>query len=49
MEWLHKAVAAGFKNVDLLKNQKDFDVLRDRDDFRKMVAELDASELKDKN
>ena len=41
--WLRKAVAAGFKDVAALKQDKDLDALRDRADFRKLVSDLGAA------
>jgi tetratricopeptide (TPR) repeat protein len=43
MDWLKKAVAAGFKDVKQLKTDTDLDALRQRDDFKKLVAELEAA------
>jgi tetratricopeptide (TPR) repeat protein len=48
MEWLRKAVAAGFKNVDLIRQDSDLDALRDREDFKKLVAEVEAIAAKAK-
>jgi len=42
MAWLQKAVAAGFKNVADLKQNKDLEALRERADFRKLVSGLEA-------
>jgi serine/threonine protein kinase/Flp pilus assembly protein TadD len=42
MAWLHKAVAAGFKNARHMKQDKDLDALRDREDFKKLVADLES-------
>jgi serine/threonine protein kinase/tetratricopeptide (TPR) repeat protein len=42
MAWLQKAVAAGFNDKDRLEFGKDFDSVRDRADFRKLMAELEA-------
>jgi superkiller protein 3 len=42
MAWLHKAVAAGFSNAAHMKQDKDLDALREREDFKKLVAELEA-------
>jgi hypothetical protein len=42
MAWLKKAVAAGYKDVTRLNQDKELDSLRDRADFRKLVAELEA-------
>jgi tetratricopeptide (TPR) repeat protein len=44
MTWLQKAVAAGFDEKDILTACKDFDSLRDRADFRKLLAELEAKQ-----
>jgi len=41
MAWLHKAVAAGYKNARHMKQDKDLDALRDREDFKKLLAELE--------
>jgi serine/threonine protein kinase/tetratricopeptide (TPR) repeat protein len=43
MGWLKQAVAAGNKNVEHMKKDKDLDALRDREDFRKLIAELEKS------
>jgi tetratricopeptide (TPR) repeat protein len=43
MAWLQKAVAAGFKDVAGLKQDKDLEALRDRADFRKLVSDLEAT------
>jgi eukaryotic-like serine/threonine-protein kinase len=40
MDWLRQAVAAGFKNVKWLKEDKDLDALREREDFKTLLAEL---------
>jgi tetratricopeptide (TPR) repeat protein len=42
MVWLHKAVAAGVTYADLMKHEKDLDALRDREDFKKLIADLSA-------
>lgn len=42
MDWLKQAVAAGFKDVAHMKQDTDLDALRDRDDFKKLIAELEA-------
>jgi tetratricopeptide (TPR) repeat protein len=42
MAWLHKAVASGYKDVRQMKQDKDLDVLRDREDFKKLVADLES-------
>jgi serine/threonine protein kinase/tetratricopeptide (TPR) repeat protein len=41
MDWLRKAVAAGFKQTARLKQDKDLDSLREREDFKKLIAELE--------
>jgi hypothetical protein len=40
MAWLTQAVAAGYKDVAHMKEDKDLDALRDRPDFKKLLAEL---------
>lgn len=42
MELLHKAVQAGFKDAAHMKKDTDLDPLRERDDFKKLYAELEA-------
>ena len=42
MAWLHKAVAAGFKDAEHIKQDKDLDALRGREDFKKLLAEWKA-------
>ena len=46
--WLKQAVAAGFNNAAHLKKDTDLDALRQRPDFRKLLAELDAGNGKKK-
>jgi tetratricopeptide (TPR) repeat protein len=41
MAWLTKAVAAGFKNATHMRNDTDLDVLRERADFKKLLADLE--------
>jgi serine/threonine protein kinase len=41
MTWLTKAVAAGFTDANRLRQDKDLDFLRDREDFQKLVADLE--------
>jgi serine/threonine protein kinase/tetratricopeptide (TPR) repeat protein len=48
MAWLQQAVAAGYRNVAHMKRDKALDVLRDRADFKKLLAGLEAGEEKDK-
>jgi tetratricopeptide (TPR) repeat protein len=40
-ELLQKAVKAGFKNAGDVKKNTDLDPLRDRDDFKKLLADLE--------
>jgi tetratricopeptide (TPR) repeat protein len=42
MSWLHKAVAAGCRDAEHLKQDKDLDALREREDFKSLLAELQA-------
>jgi tetratricopeptide (TPR) repeat protein len=42
MAWLKQAVAAGYQNLAHIREDADLDVLRDRDDFRSLLAELEA-------
>jgi serine/threonine protein kinase len=42
MAWLKKAVAAGYKNVEHLKQDYLLEPLRVREDFKKLLAELEA-------
>jgi serine/threonine protein kinase/Flp pilus assembly protein TadD len=42
MAWLHKAVAAGYKDVEHMKQDTDLDALREREDFKKLLIELEA-------
>jgi serine/threonine protein kinase len=42
MAWLTKAVAAGWTNVAHMKKDTDLDSLRDREDFKKLLVELEA-------
>jgi serine/threonine protein kinase len=42
MEMLAKAVKVGYKNYSHAKQDPDLDPLRDRDDFKKLLADLEA-------
>jgi hypothetical protein len=42
MAGLTKAVAAGYTNVTHIKKDTDLDFLRDREDFKKLLADLEA-------
>jgi hypothetical protein len=44
MTWLHQSVAAGFTDVTHLKKDRDLDALREREDFRKLLTELEAKQ-----
>jgi hypothetical protein len=43
VEALRQAVAKGYKDADHLKEDKDLDPLRGRDDFQKPLAEEEAA------
>jgi tetratricopeptide (TPR) repeat protein len=47
MDWLKRAVAAGYKNTAQIKKDTDLDALRGRQDFKKLLADLEASQSKD--
>jgi hypothetical protein len=42
MTLLREAVAKGFQDVERMKNDTALDPLRNREDFQKLVAELEA-------
>jgi tetratricopeptide (TPR) repeat protein len=42
MAALRRAIAAGYRNIELLRTNNDLDTLRSRADFRKLVKELEA-------
>jgi serine/threonine protein kinase/tetratricopeptide (TPR) repeat protein len=42
MAWLKQAIGAGYKDAANLKKDKDLDTLRTRDDFKRLMAELEA-------
>jgi len=42
MVWLRQAVATGYKDAAHIKEDQDLDSLRSREDFKKLVAELEA-------
>jgi hypothetical protein len=48
MAWLVQAVAAGYKDAAQMKEDKDLDALRDREDFKKLLAGLEAGRDKNK-
>jgi hypothetical protein len=41
-QWLGKAVDTGFFEMQMIKTDKDLDALRGREDFKKLLAELEA-------
>ncbi len=43
VQTLRDAIAKGYKDLDKLQKDKDLDSLRSRDDFQKLVADLEAS------
>lgn len=45
MELLQEAVKAGYENAERLNKDSDFKSLRDRDDFKKLVTDLDAKSV----
>jgi hypothetical protein len=45
MALLKEAVAKGYKNAAHMKQDKDLDALRDRADFQKLLAELEAKKI----
>ena len=48
MAWLQQAVAAGYKDTAKMKKDKDLDAVRERPDFKKLVAELEAKVTREK-
>jgi hypothetical protein len=46
MAWLKKAIAAGWKDAAHMEKDLDLDALRDREDFKKLLAELVAGAAK---
>jgi len=43
LAWLKQAVAAGYKDVAHMKEDQDLGALRERTDFRRLLAELEAT------
>ena len=43
MEWLGRAVANGYRNTNELRIESALDPLRDRADFKKLMAELEKN------
>lgn len=46
MAWLDQAVAAGYHDAARLKTSKDLDTLRDRTDFKRLLADLSTKQAK---
>ena len=46
MAWLKQAVAAGWNHVAYLKQDTDLDSLREREDFKSLVRDLEAKRSK---
>jgi hypothetical protein len=44
MKLLREAVSKGYKDVAHMKKDTDLDPLRERENFRKLVAELERTE-----
>jgi hypothetical protein len=48
MDCLKQAVAAGYQDVKQFKQDTDLDGLRQREDFKKLIAELEAAKKEKK-
>jgi serine/threonine protein kinase len=48
MAWLKQAVAAGYRKVAHMAKDHDLDALRQRQDFKKLMAELEADAVEEK-
>ena len=46
MKWLQQAIAAGFKNVNHIKQDPDLDILRPAPDFQQLLANLEQQQSK---
>jgi eukaryotic-like serine/threonine-protein kinase len=46
MAWLKQSIAAGLEDAAFIKEDKDLTSLQSRDDFKKLVAEIDAKKPK---
>ncbi|HEV3003085.1 MAG TPA: hypothetical protein VGX78_01430, partial [Pirellulales bacterium] len=44
MDWLKQAVAAGFNDAAHIEQNSDLDTLRMRQDFKQLIAELEAKQ-----
>ncbi len=43
MEWLGRAVAVDYRNANQMRLESALDPLRDRADFKKLIAELEKN------
>ncbi len=43
MDWFAKAVAAGYGNLARIRQDTDLDALRDREDFKKLLGDMEAN------
>jgi hypothetical protein len=46
MAWLKQAVAAGYRDATHMRKDNDLESLRGRDDFNKLIAELERVQTK---
>jgi hypothetical protein len=44
MAWLERALAAGFKDTAVIPTDYDLDALRNRDDFKKLLAQMKSNQ-----
>jgi hypothetical protein len=49
MNVLRNAVAKGYRNFSHMAKDKDLDILRDREDFKALLAEMEAAQKKIKS
>jgi tetratricopeptide (TPR) repeat protein len=49
MAWLNKAIAAGYNNMLVLETSHDLDILRDRADFKLLLADLEKEQATKKS
>ena len=48
IKWLNRLVALGFRNANQIRIESAFDSLRGREDYRKLMAELERAQKNDK-
>ena len=48
MDWLTQAVAAGYKDAPKMQTDTDLDALRGREDFKRLLAELEGMKATEK-